>query len=129
MIAHFRETVGLPSKDRPADPAIGLKQMPALAVGQALLQQVPQPGPVAWLVQRRLERDRLLFELGNMLVPLQQEGDFETLRGVLAAEAGDTVAARRHFRQALYDGANRGEPAREFGGRRAALRYLEMLDR
>jgi hypothetical protein len=115
--------------DKVPGPDLPLHTLAALAFAQALVSQLPQPAPVGWLLVRRSEREQIFLELGNMVLPLRQQADFEVLRGVLAVEAGDVARAREHFRQALYAGTDADAPVLDFGGRPLAEGYLQLIER
>jgi hypothetical protein len=108
-----------PAADPPA-----LFPLQALMIAQSLLDQTPRQAPVIWLLLRSLNRLRLYEEMRVMAVPLQQQADYRTLRGILALEAGHPEAARRHFHQAGVGGPR---TRMLFAGRPAAAGYLQLI--
>ncbi len=116
------------ARDFPEAAALDPRQLEAVGVARAIVDALPERGPVFWLYVRRQHRDRLLYDAASLIQPVRQQADFTALRGVLALEAGDVEAARKHFRQALFHGTDSKEPVLDFGGRAASLKYLGMID-
>jgi tetratricopeptide (TPR) repeat protein len=113
--------------DRNALDGLGFRELAALDVSKFLLYHMPDTGPP--LVYPRARRRQMAMEMPGLLsYPLQQQANFEALRGLLAIEAGDREAARRHFREALFRGSEQRKVTMDFGGLPAAARYLELIE-
>lgn len=104
----------------------GIYALQSLVIAQTLMSQTPQRAPVPWLVRRIFNRQPLYQQLYLIAGPQQEQADYRTLRGILALEAGDPVAARRHLQQTGVGAREyRGLP---FRGRPAAAGYLKLLE-
>jgi hypothetical protein len=67
-----------------------------------------------------------LASLGNVAETVRQVAEYQTLRGLIALEAGDTATAAKYFQKALDTGGTGPAPL-FFDGRPVAARYLQLL--
>ena len=102
-----------------------INPLEGLAIGRTILDQTPRPAPVGWLLTDYFLRLAVPPTLwSQMAIPLQQQADICTQRGILALEAGDLEGARLRFGEA--GGRDKGYHL-NFGGRPAATGYLELI--
>jgi hypothetical protein len=129
----YRRQMQLEGKDPGPCKDLGPQELLAVGVGKVIAQNMPQDGPVGWLVMRRLEHAALWASLREMIMPLQFASDYETLRGILKLETGDIRGAGEHFRKALFahdpKEKTKDEPRTDFDfpGRPAADHYLKLI--
>jgi tetratricopeptide (TPR) repeat protein len=114
-----------PAKD------LNVAQLLAVGIARTIAEQMPADGPLGFQMGRRLIRDFRLARMMELPHPLLLAANYETLRGILRAEAGDIRGAQQHFREALFADKDRkgtAEDIVEFPGANAAYRYLRMTE-
>jgi len=134
-LSNLRRELGLLDKEgKVVDTAkdLTLRELIALGVARLVGDAMPNRGPVTWLLGQRLDRDRRLGTLRQMVGPLQMAADYDTLRGLLKLESGDIHGAEQSFRQAIFaDKDKKGQPRDivfEFTGLPVAFQYLRLIE-
>jgi tetratricopeptide (TPR) repeat protein len=88
--------------DRPgSEREVGLRELGALLVGQAVLEEQPATGPVPFLLRNAYHRSQFRTRLTALMGQLRQEANFLVFEGLLALEQGRTAQARSAFQAAL----------------------------
>jgi tetratricopeptide (TPR) repeat protein len=96
-----------------------------LMLHECLRYATVAPKPVAQCVSERVLQQLVVENMGQALAILRQQLDYETMRGVLALEAGNIPRARQYFEHAV-SAAKPLPPA--FNTQGLAERYLELLN-
>jgi hypothetical protein len=108
------------------------REMMALLIGQAVLEEHPGADPVPLLLWRALRRGQLHGRVLDLARGMRQEADGAVLRGLLALEQGDVEEAEVAFRVALAlwgdEAAARSGASLDFNGRTVAQGCLEWLE-
>jgi tetratricopeptide (TPR) repeat protein len=103
-----------------------IRSLQTQALAQIIVQGFIQKGPPFWLFWQYLDYLVLSQNLGLSFGTLEQQVNFQTVRGILALEAGDPARAGQYFNSALSAAGSR-ESNWHFGGLSAARGYAKLL--
>jgi tetratricopeptide (TPR) repeat protein len=107
------------------------REATALAVAEAVRVGQPHGDPLATLLPAYFHWGFFQERLGLLVPLIQEQADYEAVRGVLALEAGDDGLAEACFRRALAasggESGVRSGAGVDFSGRAAAEGWLELM--
>jgi len=125
-----RELAGMVGTDGDLSPPEAVGEEVASVVGMGVLDGLSSSGHFDHLAWQALSRADLQKRVADIAQTIGKQANMNTLRGVIALEAGNISRAREAFRSALlYSPNSWGGGQLEFSGRRVALAALALIDR